>query len=251
MKTIRKHIVILAAVAVAGSLLSFTAPMANAADKDGVTSSRSFPKINKTKKDLLAESKSVDVESDSSWLSTTMSVPKTKSTAEQQAEAQAAQQQAEREQAAAAAAAQASAASRSQSRSATPSTSATTNTTTTTVNASSSAVVSYAGQFVGVSPYVLGGTSPTNGWDCSGFTQYVFAHFGISLPRTSGAQASVGTAVGSLAEAQPGDLIANSGHVGIYAGNGMVVNALNPKKGTQYTPVQYAFSGSYSIRRVM
>ncbi|MEE8734182.1 MAG: C40 family peptidase [Bifidobacterium crudilactis] len=252
MKTIRKHIVILAAVAVAGSLLSFTAPMANAADKDGVTSSRSFPKINKTKKDLLAESKSVDVESDSSWLSTTMSVPKTKSTAEQQAEAQAAQQQAEREQAAAAAA-QASAASRSQSRSATPSTSATTNTTTTTttVNASSSAVVSYAGQFVGVSPYVYGGTSPTSGWDCSGFTQYVFAHFGISLPRTSGAQATVGTAVGSLADAQPGDLIANSTHVGIYAGNGMVVNALKPSVGTAYTPVQYAFSGGYSIRRVM
>ncbi|MDN6684104.1 MAG: C40 family peptidase, partial [Bifidobacterium crudilactis] len=163
--------------------------MANAADKDGVTSSRSFTKINKTKKDLLAESKSVDVESDSSWLSTTMSVPKTKSSAEQQAEAQAAQEQAAREQAAAAAAAQASAASRSQTRSATPSTSATTNTTTTTVNASSSAVVSYAGQFVGVSPYVYGGTSPTSGWDCSGFTQYVFAHFGISLPRTSGAQA--------------------------------------------------------------
>lgn len=246
MKTIRKHIVILAAVAVAGSLLSFTAPMANAADKDGVTSSRSFPKINKTKKDLLAESKSVDVESDSSWLSTTMSVPKTKSSAEQQAEAQAAQ-----EQAAAAAAAQASAASRSQTRSATPSAAATTNTTTTTVNASSSAVVSYAGQFVGVSPYVYGGTSPTSGWDCSGFTQYVFAHFGISLPRTSGAQASVGTAVGSLADAQPGDLIANSMHVGIYAGNGMVVNALKPSVGTAYTPVQYAFSGGYSIRRVM
>ncbi|MCI2158649.1 C40 family peptidase [Bifidobacterium crudilactis] len=251
MKTIRKHIVILAAVAVAGSLLSFTAPMANAADKDGVTSSRSFPKINKTKKDLLAESKSVDVESDSSWLSTTMSVPKTKSSAEQQAEAQAAQEQAAREQAAAAAAAQASAASRSQTRSATPSTAATTNTTTTTVNASSSAVVSYAGQFVGVSPYVYGGTSPTSGWDCSGFTQYVFAHFGISLPRTSGAQASVGTAVGSLADAQPGDLIANSMHVGIYAGNGMVVNALKPSVGTAYTPVQYAFSGGYSIRRVM
>jgi cell wall-associated NlpC family hydrolase len=61
----------------------------------------------------------------------------------------------------------------------------------------------------------------------------------------------VGTAVGSLADAQPGDLIANSMHVGIYAGNGMVVNALKPSVGTAYTPVQYAFSGGYSIRRVM
>ncbi|MCH4161273.1 MAG: C40 family peptidase [Bifidobacterium sp.] len=252
MKTIRKHIVILAAVAVAGSLLSFTAPMANAADKDGVTSSRSFPKINKTKKDLLAESKSVDVEKTSNWGGLgTMSVPKTKSTAEQQAEEQAAQEQAAREQAAAEAAeaaAQSAAASRNQTRTATTST---TTTTTSTVSASSSAVVSYANQFVGVSPYVYGGSSPTSGWDCSGFTQYVFAHFGISLPRTSGAQASVGTAVASLADAQPGDLIANSTHVGIYAGNGMVVNALKPSVGTAYTPVQYAFSGGYSIRRVM
>jgi cell wall-associated NlpC family hydrolase len=253
MKTIRKHIVILATVAVAGSLLSFTAPMANADDKDGVTSSRSFPKINTTKKDLLAESKSVDVEKTSNWGGLgSMSVPKTKSTAEQQAEEQAAQEQAAREQAAAAAAAEASAASRNQTRSATPSSTATTSTTTTsTASASSSAVVSYASQFVGVSPYVYGGTSPTSGWDCSGFTQYVFAHFGISLPRTSGAQASVGTAVASLADAQPGDLIANSTHVGIYVGNGMVVNALKPSVGTAYTAVQYAFSGSYSIRRVM
>ncbi|MCI1635364.1 C40 family peptidase [Bifidobacterium sp.] len=252
MKTIRKHIVILAAVAVAGSLLSFTAPMANAADKDGVTSSRSFPKINKTKKDLLAESKSVDVEKTSNWGGLgTMSVPKTKSTAEQQAEERAAQEQAAREQAAAEAAeaaAQSAAASRNQTRTDTTST---TTTTTSTVSASSSAIVSYANQFVGVSPYVYGGSSPTSGWDCSGFTQYVFAHFGISLPRTSGAQASVGTAVASLADAQPGDLIANSTHVGIYAGNGMVVNALKPSVGTAYTPVQYAFSGGYSIRRVM
>jgi cell wall-associated NlpC family hydrolase len=180
-----------------------------------------------------------------------MSVPKTKSTAEQQAEERAAQEQAAREQAAAEAAeaaAQSAAASRNQTRTDTTST---TTTTTSTVSASSSAIVSYANQFVGVSPYVYGGSSPTSGWDCSGFTQYVFAHFGISLPRTSGAQASVGTAVASLADAQPGDLIANSTHVGIYAGNGMVVNALKPSVGTAYTPVQYAFSGGYSIRRVM
>ncbi|MFT8986640.1 MAG: C40 family peptidase [Bifidobacterium psychraerophilum] len=210
MKSTRKHIVILATVAVAGSLLSFTAPMANAADKDGVTSSRSFPKVNQTKKDLLAESTSVSVESSSKWSLGTMSVPKTTSTASASASA-----------------------------------------TATTVSASSSAVVSYANQFVGISPYVYGGTSPTTGWDCSGFTQYVFAHFGISLPRTSGAQASVGTAVASLADAQPGDLIANSTHVGIYAGGGMVVNALKPSVGTAYSSVATSFTGGYSIRRVL
>lgn len=184
--------------------------MANAADKDGVTSSRSFPKVNQTKKDLLAESTSVSVESSSKWSLGTMSVPKTTSTASASASA-----------------------------------------TATTVSASSSAVVSYANQFVGISPYVYGGTSPTTGWDCSGFTQYVFAHFGISLPRTSGAQASVGTAVASLADAQPGDLIANSTHVGIYAGGGMVVNALKPSVGTAYSSVATSFTGGYSIRRVL
>lgn len=250
MKSTRKHIVILATVAVAGSLLSFTAPMANAADKDGVTSSRSFPKVNQTKKDLLAESTSVSVESSSKWSLGTMSVPKTKSTAEQAAE-QAAQERAEAAAAAAAEAAeQSAAASRSETRSESTST-ASTSATATTVSASSSAVVSYAGQFVGVSPYVLGGVSPTTGWDCSGFVQYVFAHFGVSLPRVSGAQATVGTAVASLADAQPGDIIANRIHAGIYVGNGMVVNALKPSAGTTYTPVQYAFTGEYSIRRVM
>ncbi|MFT8650432.1 MAG: C40 family peptidase [Bifidobacterium psychraerophilum] len=250
MKSTRKHIVILATVAVAGSLLSFTAPMANAADKDGVTSSRSFPKVNQTKKDLLAESTSVSVESSSKWSLGTMSVPKTKSTAEQAAE-QAAQERAEAAAAAAAEAAeQSAAASRSETRSESTST-ASASATATTVSASSSAVVSYANQFVGISPYVYGGTSPTTGWDCSGFTQYVFAHFGISLPRTSGAQASVGTAVASLADAQPGDLIANSTHVGIYAGGGMVVNALKPSVGTAYSSVATSFTGGYSIRRVL
>ncbi|MFD0705328.1 C40 family peptidase [Alloscardovia venturai] len=110
-------------------------------------------------------------------------------------------------------------------------------------------VINYANSFVGKVPYVWGGTTPS-GWDCSGFVQYVFGHYGISLPRVSGAQATVGTAVSSLAEAKPGDIIANSMHAGIYIGNGKVVNALNPSQGTQITPVAWAFSGSYSIRRV-
>ena len=117
-------------------------------------------------------------------------------------------------------------------------------------SASASALVAYAAQFVGVVPYVSGGNTPA-GWDCSGFVQYVFAQMGISLPHYSGAQATLGTAVPSLAEAQPGDIIANAAHAGIYVGNGMVVNALNKNAGTVYTPVAYAFSGSYSIRRLL
>lgn len=110
-------------------------------------------------------------------------------------------------------------------------------------------VVAYAMQFVGKVPYVWAG-STTSGWDCSGFVMYVYGQFGVGLPHYSGAQATVGTAVGSLAEAQPGDIIANGTHAAIYIGNGNVVNALNPSAGTTVTPVKWAFSGGYSIRRI-
>lgn len=115
---------------------------------------------------------------------------------------------------------------------------------------SSSDVVNYAMQFVGKVPYVWAG-SDTSGWDCSGMVAYVYRHFGVNLPHYSGAQAGVGRAIGSLAEAQPGDIIANSTHAAIYIGNGMVVNALNPSEGTTTTPIQWAFRGGYSIRRVI
>ncbi|WP_448071005.1 C40 family peptidase [Georgenia yuyongxinii] len=91
--------------------------------------------------------------------------------------------------------------------------------------ASSSAIVDYARQFLGT-PYVWGGTTPA-GFDCSGFTQYVYAQFGISIPRTSSAQATVGTKV-SAAEARPGDLVTWPGHVGIYTGNGNNIAARQP-----------------------
>lgn len=111
-------------------------------------------------------------------------------------------------------------------------------------------IASTALNYVG-SPYVYGGSSPTSGWDCSGFVAYVFAQYGISLPHYSGAQATYGQPVANLESAQVGDIIANSMHVGIYVGNGMVVNALNPQYGTVVTPVSTSFSGGYSIRRLV
>ena len=92
----------------------------------------------------------------------------------------------------------------------------------------------YACQFIG-NPYVWGGTSLTDGADCSGFVQSVYAHFGISLPRTTWDQEYAGTAV-SYDQAMPGDLILYEGHVGIYMGDGQIVNAINPSKGIGVIP---------------
>ena len=114
-----------------------------------------------------------------------------------------------------------------------------------------SSVAGFAASFVGLVPYVWGGTT-TAGWDCSGFTQYVYAQFGVSLPHYSGSQANCGMYVDSLANAQPGDLLANGTHAAIYIGGGMVVNALNPYQGTQICSVSGAFGGAgYSIRRIV
>ena len=95
---------------------------------------------------------------------------------------------------------------------------------------SGQAVVDYAMQFLG-NPYVYGGTSLTNGCDCSGFTMSVYAHFGVSLPHYDASQRSCGTAVSSLAEARPGDLICYYGHVAIYMGDGKIIHASNHRDG--------------------
>ena len=113
---------------------------------------------------------------------------------------------------------------------------------TTSNSGTGSAIASFGLKFVG-NPYVYGGTSLTNGADCSGFTQSVFANFGISIPRTSSAQSCSGRSV-SISSVQPGDLIfyASNGrinHVAIYIGGGQVVHASNPRTGIRTSNMYY------------
>ena len=109
------------------------------------------------------------------------------------------------------------------------------------------AVVDYACQFIG-NPYVWGGTSLTNGADCSGFVQSVYKHFGITLPRTSGEMRSSGRGV-SYSEAIPGDIVCYDGHVGIYMGDGQIVNAINSRKGIGILPATY--TNIITVRRLI
>ena len=111
---------------------------------------------------------------------------------------------------------------------------------------SGSDVVNYALGFVG-NPYVWGGKDPNTGADCSGFTSYVYAHFGINIPSYSYAQRSVGREV-SYADAQPRDLICYSGHVGIYIGGGQIVHASNSRTGIIVSNADYR--SILAIRRI-
>lgn len=109
------------------------------------------------------------------------------------------------------------------------------------------AVAQYALQFVG-NPYVYGGTSLTNGADCSGFVMSVYANFGVSLPHSSSSDRSQGYAVDGLANAQPGDIICYSGHVALYIGNGQIVHASNKKTGIIVSDANYR--SILAIRRI-
>jgi len=113
-------------------------------------------------------------------------------------------------------------------------------------------VVADAEQYLGV-PYQWGGTSPSTGFDCSGLVQHVYGDLGVSLPRTSEEQSTVGTPVAGLSEAQPGDLVffepgANGpGHVGIYIGNGEMIDAPHTGTDVQVQPV----GQPTAIRRIL
>ena len=114
-----------------------------------------------------------------------------------------------------------------------------------TGSATGSNIANYACKFVG-NPYVPGGTSLTDGADCSGFVMAVYKAYGISVPRTSWAQGSYGREV-SYADAQPGDVIYYGGHVGIYIGGGQIVHASTQKTGIKYSPATYR--SIISVRR--
>lgn len=109
------------------------------------------------------------------------------------------------------------------------------------------AVASYACQFVG-NPYVYGGSSLTNGTDCSGFVMSVYANFGVGLPHSSSGDRSVGSNVGSLDNAQPGDIVCYSGHVGIYIGNGQIVHASTSRTGIIVSNASYR--SILAVRRI-
>ncbi|MFR6331193.1 MAG: C40 family peptidase [Eisenbergiella sp.] len=113
---------------------------------------------------------------------------------------------------------------------------------------SGNAVVDYAVQFVG-NPYVYGGTSLTNGADCSGFVMSVYENFGVSLPHSSTADRNVGVDVGGLENAQPGDLVCYSGHVGIYIGDGQIVHASTASTGIKISDADYRTP--VAVRRVI
>ena len=109
-------------------------------------------------------------------------------------------------------------------------------------------VIAIAKQYVGT-PYVLGGTSPS-GWDCSGYTSFVYGKVGVDLPRTSSAQKGAGQIV-SASEAKAGDIIWSPGHVGIYAGDGMMYDAGNTSVDTSYRSVDWMTQQGAQYIRVL
>ena len=114
-------------------------------------------------------------------------------------------------------------------------------------NGNGSSVANFALQFVG-NPYVYGGSSLTNGTDCSGFVMSVYRNFGVSLPHSSGGDRGVGYDVGGIANAQAGDIVCYSGHVGIYIGGGKIVHASTPSSGIKVSDANYR--SILAVRRI-
>ena len=113
-------------------------------------------------------------------------------------------------------------------------------------------IVNFAKQYLGYK-YVAGGASPSNGFDCSGFTSYVYKNFGYSLSRTSSGQLSNGKEVSSKSDLQLGDIVCFKGHVGIYVGENQFIHAANPKKGVVITSLSdsYYTANYITSRRII
>ena len=188
-----------------------------------------------TRRNLLKEAASITVSTDTEWGGIeTLDVPQTESPAEKQAREQA--EQAEKARQEAIRLAQQQAANRNADRQPLD------------IDGDGSQVIQVASQYVG-SPYVYGGTTPA-GFDCSGFTQYVFAQLGVSLPHQSESQRAYAQAHGiqvNAADAQPGDLMWHYGHVGIYAGNGMILHAATPAEGVCVQSASYSTFEYYRL----
>lgn len=227
-----------AAVLLAATLTcTLTASAATLETMDGrttVVSVRAFAAGVTQHADLTVEAAFVTVPDDAAWDGgEQLDVPHTESPAEREQREREEQKQAEAQQAAEQ---RARAASRSALRATLPD------------GWDSNAVLTEASKYLGV-PYVYGGSSPS-GFDCSGLVQYVYAQLGVSLPRTDGAQRAWAQANGtqvSAADAQPGDLMWMPGHVGIYAGDGMILHAPTPGDVVRVQNASYATFEYYRI----